>query len=347
MDETDVELIDVPACPIDGASGEIFLSDVRDAFFGTPGRWTYRRHARSGHLWLDPRPDGSSIGALYARYYTHDAEQAAPSSGVWQQAMRLAQSTRLGYPPPDKAGVSAWILTRLPSVSAAAELEMMRLHASESGRLLDVGCGDGSFLRRMRDAGWDVTGTEPDALAAARLAEREGFPVRASVDELLSAGTQRFDVIVLSHVIEHLPDPVSMLAQLRRMLEPSGRLILTTPNAQGLGTRIFGSSWRGLEPPRHFNVFTPASLRLALDRAGFRVARLRTEVRLARGIWFLSWLARAGGRELEIGRRSAHPILKFAGYAFQILEAGVIQLKPELGEEIFCVAVAGEGRADD
>lgn len=342
-----MQCIGVPNCPIDGAPGPVRYADVCDAYFGTQGKWCYRQHGQTGHLWLDPRPDDLSIRELYANYYTHTAEQPDETAGLWRQAMTLALSARLGYPLPEKAGMLARLVSHLPSVGAAAELEVMRIPASETGRMLDVGCGGGVFLRRMHKAGWVVVGTEPDVKAAARLAAREGFPVYGSLEDLVRSGEQNFDVIVLGHVIEHLPDPIPTLAMLRTLLSAGGRLMLTTPNALSLGSRMFGAAWRGLEPPRHFNVFSPDSLCQALSQAGLYVERIGTDVRLARGIWFLSYLARSGECEIEITQRAAHRLLKFAGYVFQFLEAGAVKLMPTLGEEIFCVVTANNnvGRA--
>lgn len=333
-----VQRLDVPNCPVDGSRGDVKYVGVRDAYFETPGRWHYRQHSQTGHLWLDPRPDDASIGALYTRYYTHAAKEPVETAGLWKQAISLALSNRLGYPRPKKTGGLARLVARLPTVGAAAELEVMRIPAAETGRMLDVGCGGGAFLQRMRAAGWNVVGTEPDDNAAARQAPERGFPIYGSLAELIQAGEGGFDVIVLSHVIEHLPDPVHTLTTLRGLLAMGGRLVLTTPNALSLGSRIFRASWRGLEPPRHFNVFSPDSLCQILSRAGFAVERVTTEVRLARGIWFLSYLARSGQVGIEIKRSSAHRLLKLAGYAFQLIEAGAVTLMPTLGEEIFCVA---------
>lgn len=336
-----MQLLEVPNCPIDGVAGAVRYAGIHDAYFGTQGRWHYRQHDKTGHLWLDPRPADPAIGILYANYYTHATERPAETGDLWRQAIAWALSGRLRYPVPEKTSFLAKLVSHMPSVGDAAELEVMRIPASESGHLLDVGCGDGTFLRRMRAAGWTVAGTEPDAKAAARLAAQEGFPVYSALEDLVQEQSQRFDVIVLSHVVEHLPDPTHTLVMLRRLLNKEGRLLLTTPNALSLGLRIFGTSWRGLEPPRHFNVFTPDSLCQLLRSVGFHVERVRTDVRLARGIWFLSFLARAGGRELEITRPPGHRLLKLAGYIFQIFEAGAVKLMPDTGEEIFCDAKVG------
>lgn len=330
-----MELIEVASCPVSGDRGVVKIASVGDAYFGTEGRWRYRENPRTGHLWLDPRPAPEHIGELYANYYTHTA--ATPSASIWQRAQALALARHLGYPNPGPVGFAAQLVSRLPSVADAAEMDVMRVPAAKSGRLLDVGCGGGAFLQRMRDAGWRVTGTEPDPNAAARLRDRLGFPVFSSVEEVESR-PERFDLITLSHVIEHVSDPLAILRQLAALLTPNGQLLITTPNVKGLGARLFGPAWRGLEPPRHFNVFSPQSLAEAVRSAGLRVDVQTTHVRLARGIFYLSTLARRGQRDLENQRRASSRPLKIAGYFFQVLEAALVRAFPSAGEELYCAA---------
>jgi 2-polyprenyl-3-methyl-5-hydroxy-6-metoxy-1,4-benzoquinol methylase len=330
-------------CPISGVPGPVVYPMARDAFFDTPGNWTYRRDVRSGHLWLDPRPIDECIGELYSAYYTH--EGASRDKGdLWMRAMGLALARSLGYPNTLKSDWGARLVARLPTVTAAAELEVMRVPATERGRLLDYGCGSGAFLERMKLAGWQAYGIEPDESAAARLSAREGICVFSSIEDLLARDIDTFDVITLSHVIEHVPNPIATLASLRRLLRRSGRLIITTPNAASLGSRIFGSAWRGLEPPRHLNVFTRRSLCEALLSTGLTPTRTITDVRLARGIWFLSVLSRQGYSSLETARRTEKKMLKLGGYIFQLVEAALSLLNPDFGEEIFCTAIVAPDR---
>lgn len=333
-----MNLVRTETCPVSGEAGKVKIASATDAFFGTEGNWRYRANARTGHLWLDPRPADDDVGALYSEYYTH-AECAPQATSTWQQAQALALSRRLGYPYPSESRLAARVVSRLPSVADAAELTVMRVPFSQVGTLLDVGCGSGEFLQRMRDTGWRVLGTEPDPNAAARLQDRLGFRVFSNVGEV-EAQPERFDLITLSHVIEHVPDPLATLRQLARLLKPGGRLVITTPNAKGFGASLFGRFWRGLEPPRHFNVFTPESLSEALVGAGLRVETLRTEVRLARGIFYLSAMACSGKRQLESRRPPQKRWLTFAGYAFQIFEAAAVRLFPGAGEEIYCGATS-------
>lgn len=330
----------VPGCPVGGERGEIAVASVEDSFFDTPGEWQYRQGKATGHLWLDPRPTEEHIAELYQKYYTHSAPPDRTAS-IWQQAMTIALARRLGYRRSVPVGRIARLVSRLPSVGDTAELEVMRIPATVTGSLLDVGCGSGSFLARMRKVGWSVVGTEPDPKAAARLTETLGIQVHSNIDDLRG---QRFDLITLSHVIEHVSDPVSLLRQLGALLATNGKLVLTTPNSKSLGYRLFQRHWRGLEPPRHFNVFSPESLKQAIGAANLRVERIDCPVRMARGIFYLSYLARRGHHGLEVGARPQSRLLKVAGYFFQVFEAVAVRLFPGCGEEIYCSAVlAREG----
>ena len=80
--------------------------------------------------------------------------------------------------------------------------------------------------------------------------------------------------ITLSHVIEHLHDPIAVLRRLHAALRPGGRIWLQTPNIDSRGAERFGVAWRGLEAPRHLVMFNAASLSSALTRAGFAAAQL-------------------------------------------------------------------------
>ena len=334
-----MQLKSVKKNPINSTSGFICLSSVEDAFFGTPGLWSYRKDEITGHHWLDPRPDDESIGLIYQTYYTHDdgSEGNFARPSLWEQSLAFAQSRILGYRTSFKISSLAKLLSFMPTVADAATLDLMRLPATKIGRLLDIGCGSGEFMKKMRTHGWDVVGMEPDQQAAARLTQSEGVAVYSSFSEITLGEASPFDFVVLSHVIEHVPDPIQTLRELRKYMGRNGRLIVTTPNIAGLGAQVFGRFWRGLEPPRHFNVFTPESLKLAFKAAGFEIEQCTTEVRMARGIWYLSYLARQGNRDVEIHRVKARQGLKISGYIFQLIEAMIVKVFPGLGEELYCV----------
>lgn len=140
--------------------------------------------------------------------------------------------------------------------------------AQPGARLLDVGCGNGSFLDQMRQLGWAVVGIEPDAGAVA-VAKTGGLEVHQGLLDGGFAATAPFDAITLGHVVEHLHDPAGTLRHCLDLLRPGGWLWIATPNLQSAGHKRFGPAWRGLEPPRHLVIFTPYSLRGLLERIGF------------------------------------------------------------------------------
>jgi len=136
--------------------------------------------------------------------------------------------------------------------------------------LLDLGCGNGAFLLRARSAGWHVTGVDFDEKAVAAACGL-GLDVRLGGIESLDPSVEQFDVITLAHVIEHVHHPVEVLQACYHLLKPGGFLWLETPNITSEGHQLFGTNWRGLEPPRHLVLFTLESMKKTLKKVGFVV----------------------------------------------------------------------------
>ena len=130
-------------------------------------------------------------------------------------------------------------------------------------KLLDVGCGEGTFLIGARNRGWDVFGTE----ISPESARRAGLRVFESLQECQT--TAPFECITLWHSLEHLVDPVQTLLDAHRLLRPGGVLIIAVPDAGGLQARLFGHHWFHLDTPRHLYHFAPASIRRLMQRTGF------------------------------------------------------------------------------
>jgi SAM-dependent methyltransferase len=174
--------------------------------------------------------------------------------------------TRLA--PASKAGhLLARLLPPLGWPVDATYRYLPRRRPSEEQRVLDIGCGNGDWLALIQETGWQAGGVEPDAIAAAQARDR-GFDVRSSVEDWLDSPGS-FDFVTMSHVIEHVHDPISLLRAAYDLLRPGGRIFLATPNIDAIGHSLYGRHWRGLEPPRHLVLFNRTSLSAALSRAGF------------------------------------------------------------------------------
>jgi SAM-dependent methyltransferase len=134
-------------------------------------------------------------------------------------------------------------------------------------RLLDIGCGEGTFLLAAKAEGWSVAGTEMNP-AAARAAGLEVHPELSAVRALAP-----FDCITLWHSLEHLVDPRATLCEARTLLAPDGVIIIAVPDAGGLQAGVFGSKWLHLDVPRHIYHFNRSSLRNLLQLEGFATVR--------------------------------------------------------------------------
>ncbi|MFH0764967.1 MAG: class I SAM-dependent methyltransferase [Calditrichota bacterium] len=137
-------------------------------------------------------------------------------------------------------------------------------------RILDVGCGTGEFLNALKQD-YQVQGIEPESQAA-EWARRE-FGLLVSTGTLLKAGLAdgSFDMITLWHVLEHVPEPLAELAELHRLLTPTGRLLLALPNIGSVDARTYRRHWVALDAPRHIWHFQPSHIKLLAARGGFRL----------------------------------------------------------------------------
>jgi SAM-dependent methyltransferase len=144
-----------------------------------------------------------------------------------------------------------------------------------SGRLLDVGCANGSFLVAARDAGFAVRGVEP-AEGAAAAARGRGLDVTTGTLEDVPPAPGSLEVATAWHVLEHIPEPLATLERLRSELVPGGHLLVEVPNAESTLAQREGGRWHAAEVHHHVGQYGPRSLRALAERAGFAVLALDT-----------------------------------------------------------------------
>jgi len=353
----DIQIEQVPLCPVCSTQGQARYSTLRDHTFGAPGSWGMNDCPSCSLMWLDPRPTPGDIAKVYRTYYTHGVTAAGSAfqahvrntslsrrllHGVTAGIRRVQDAVlaiRFGYSQLRKGpmdAVLAWTLGLLPGMGQGASMRVLGLRASERGRILDIGCGNGAFLACMKSLGWDTVGHEMDTVAAQFAREHFGLTVKEGLlaDAGFAAGS--FDVVTLSHVIEHVHVPSDLVDQCRQLLKPGGKLIVLTPNIDGIGHRVFREAWRGLEPPRHIHCFNVRTLRACVERGGMRVQRLRTPSRMMRAIWYASRLIQRADR----GEKMSNTAFDYlAAYAMQSLEGLACSLGAHLGEEVMLVAV--------
>ena len=267
-------------CPVcNETSRKLLHADMVDnAFRVAPGKWMLWKCAKCCSAYLDPRPTPDTIHRAYANYYTHNAATSHAEDyknlSFLRRLRRIASNgylnARYGTRRYPASIVGLWLAIMLPSVREKLDVEFRYLPIPLRGqRLLDIGCGSGNFLVSAREAGWQVSGVEPDP-EAANVTRLLGVDVMVGTAELLDRESACFDAITISHVIEHVHSPRKLLADIYRLLKQNGVLYIETPNIDSQWAKLFKKNWRGLETPRHLVLFTQESLKDLILELGFR-----------------------------------------------------------------------------
>ena len=139
----------------------------------------------------------------------------------------------------------------------------------KKGKLLDVGCGNGSSMQIMKSKGWQVVGIDFDEKAIKSTQQLE-LDVAFSAISLSKIPNEEFNAIMMNHVVEHVSDPKKLLEECRRILEKDGLLVALTPNAHSRGHKHYRDNWRGLETPQHLQIFSTNSLAMLAHCTGFK-----------------------------------------------------------------------------
>lgn len=146
-------------------------------------------------------------------------------------------------------------------------------------RILDVGCAAGYFLRVAQRHGHDVHGVELSqaiAVEAVKALGKERVHV-GTLDDAVAAMDYRpesFDLVTLWDVIEHIPDPQTVLARIRELVAPAGRLLLETQNVRSRWARLLGKRWHHYKHDEHLYHFDPGTIGRLLEQCGFRVLEI-------------------------------------------------------------------------
>ncbi|QVL33097.1 class I SAM-dependent methyltransferase [Telmatocola sphagniphila] len=226
---------------------------------------------RCGLHYTNPRPDEKSIADFYAEDYRphRKPQNSRRNFRNWYPlgALRGRASERRGL---------AW---------------------QGNGRLLDFGCGGGSFLARMADQGWKVEGVDFSEKTVEMIRDKLGLKVHHGTLPHPELQPASFDVITMWHSLEHVHDPMEVLAEAYRLLAPEGRLLIAVPNIKSWQFKWFGKAWFALDLPRHLTHFCPKTLRLMLELNGFQVENLR-------GIKHADWLRSSAKLATRIGQKS-------------------------------------------
>lgn len=145
--------------------------------------------------------------------------------------------------------------------------------------LIDIGSSIGILVRMAKDLGWKAVGIDLDKNAVEVGKKKFGIDLRHTSLEKAGFKKGEFDVVVMSHVLEHILDPDSVLTEALRVLKKDGLLVVQVPNIEGLPVKVQnwrGDVWYGYWPTQHIWHFTPKTLRMILEKNGFKIVKVDT-----------------------------------------------------------------------
>ncbi len=243
MDQEMSALVGLPCVLCGGDALRVVYRGLRYPKKPTERRYAMARCNHCGLLQVSPRPSAQEIAEVYT-----DADYRA---GELQAKTKQACFVEIG--------ALDCIERRVPR-----------------GRVLDVGCGAGHFLRWARERGWETAGQEIAPHSAQFARQSYGLDIFTGPVEGMSCPPNAFDLITLIGVIEHVSRPVEFLRRLRSFLKPGGTLFLLTDNDRSWMHWLMRERFPWIIPPEHLQLFSPRSMAALLSRAGYRLERIES-----------------------------------------------------------------------
>ncbi|QJD77951.1 class I SAM-dependent methyltransferase [Spirosoma rhododendri] len=233
----------VQYCPV--CSGTIFSSYVScKDYLVSNQTFEIQSCDACGFRLTNPRPDAASIGQYYKseEYISHN------DSG---------------------GGLIGTVYKGVRSYTLRAKLALINSLVEKKGRLLDVGCGTGSFLETCQKDNWQIAGMEPDADARSVAKSKLNVALASSLAEVPQ---NQYNVITLWHVLEHIAELEKTVARFHQLLDDSGSLLIAVPNSDSYDAQTFGPYWAAFDVPRHLHHFTPETIKRLFEKHSFKLA---------------------------------------------------------------------------
>lgn len=234
-------------CALCSGRADLLYSGCQDQEYFIAGSSEFFCCSGCGFVFLQPLPQPEQLPTLYPSNYQN-------------------------YDPPANP-ISRFLWNRYHERHSA----ICRRYLPKNGALLEIGSAGGDLLERLRGQGiHNVQGVELSRDGYERAAAKGLRVFHGSVDDFHTS--ERFDVIFMSHVIEHVLDPVRTVAKIASLLKGDGVLYIETPNVGSLDARIWGRNWGLVHYPRHLYLFNRATLRQLLERNGLSAVNVWSEI---------------------------------------------------------------------
>ena len=158
----------------------------------------------------------------------------------------------------------------IKSIALKNKLNLINSLQPNKGRILDIGAGTGDFLSVAKNDGWQTIGVEPSERAKST-AINKGISFVEQTSELEN---HSFDMISMWHVLEHVPDLDKQIKELKRLLKPTGTLIIAVPNFKSFDAKHYGKFWAAYDVPIHFWHFSKTAIKLLFEKEEMKLEKV-------------------------------------------------------------------------
>ena len=243
-------MLTISECPICGSTSLEDEMSVKDHSVSKE-TFTIIKCSSCGLRITSPRPLDSDLG----RYY--ESEDYVSHSDT-------------------NKGIINYLYQQVKSITLRKK-ETLMSSFNNSKTLLDIGCGTGDFLLYCKDKGWKVSGLEPD-IKAREKAQSKGLENVQDINQLFSISNQKYGMITMWHVLEHVADLNKYMKTLHSLLEENGRLIIAVPNPDSADAKNYKEDWAALDVPRHLFHFSKKNIHDLAVKHNFTVDNIKPMV---------------------------------------------------------------------
>jgi 2-polyprenyl-3-methyl-5-hydroxy-6-metoxy-1,4-benzoquinol methylase len=230
-------------CPICESNNIEYIFTAKDHLV-SGDKFNIEHCSNCGFRFTNPRPSDDELGKYYDsnEYISHADEGNNLVNKLYKIARGFTLKSKLN------------LINRL----------------TKKRQLLDVGCGTAHFLSYCQQAGWQISGVEPNDLARKQAEEKTSIIIHKN---LLDIEGGIYDMITLWHVLEHLPNLDQIVKQLNDLLAPGGNLLIALPNYEAYEEKRFNQHWAAYDVPRHLHHFNKNSLGKLLNKHGLKIVK--------------------------------------------------------------------------
>ena len=288
-------------CPVCASSDTEHYFSTKDRLHGVPGEFSYHICSSCRSVFQNPMVINEDLHLCYPSEYTpYNIRREIPDidfdhlpNGDFRSSLRreIVDRVRGREVGNDRPGIGSF-LANFGFIRERAFYGLVIDEMLPKGQgdhfALDVGCGSGWLMQKLKKVGWHVEGLEWNEEAAELARVTSGSNVSAGDFREVDLPKNHYHLIVLNHVFEHFSEPKEILTRVSELLASGGKAVFFYPNPHALGAAWYKTFWFAWEVPRHLILPTPRSLRNLAAQAGFKKSKIKTRAFYPHEVWISS-----------------------------------------------------------